>query len=250
MRYTDPKLLDHLASNYVLGTLAGGARRRFEKLMNDRYDVRAIVMQWNERLSKMAVSIPDEVPSPNVWSAIERATKPSLNPSKNKVGEASSKSKFGFPSIVSWLGGAAIGLSSALSVVLFFPSVIVTADQVAMRMGERLPQSYVGLLVDSNANGKVLLSSLRHGKTAVIKTIGPIDPPKTGHLILWALPPDKPPIRIGEVMAKGSAEYMLPDTSENLLAKVTKLVVTLEADAQPQQIGSNVVFSGNCAKLW
>lgn len=117
-------------------------------------------------------------------------------------------------------------------------------------MGERLPQSYVGLLVDSNSDGKVLLSSLRFGKTAVIKTIGKIDPPKDAHLVLWALPPDLPPIRIGEVMVKGAAEYSMPDTSEKLFSKVTKLVVTLEQVADPKSIGTQVVFTGNCAKLW
>ena len=39
MRYTHPALLDHLASAYVLGTLGGGARRRFERLLRDRSDV-------------------------------------------------------------------------------------------------------------------------------------------------------------------------------------------------------------------
>jgi hypothetical protein len=43
---------------------------------------------------------------------------------------------------------------------------------------------------------------------------------------------------------------MLPDTSEKLLSKVSKLVVTLEADANATKPGETVVFSGNCAKLW
>jgi hypothetical protein len=34
------------------------------------------------------------------------------------------------------------------------------------------------------------------------------------------------------------------------LAKVSKLVVTLEDSVEPQQIGSRIVFTGNCAKLW
>jgi hypothetical protein len=43
---------------------------------------------------------------------------------------------------------------------------------------------------------------------------------------------------------------MLPDTSEKLLSKVSKLAVTLETDASPSAPSAHVVFSGNCAKLW
>jgi anti-sigma-K factor RskA len=43
MRYTHPKLLEHLASSFVLGTLQGGARRRFERLLRDRLDVSMLV---------------------------------------------------------------------------------------------------------------------------------------------------------------------------------------------------------------
>jgi hypothetical protein len=43
---------------------------------------------------------------------------------------------------------------------------------------------------------------------------------------------------------------MLPDTSEKLLSKVSKLVVTLETSATPVSPSGTVVFSGNCAKLW
>ena len=76
MRYTNPVVLEHLASAYVLGTLAHGARRRFERLQRDRADVRALVTQWEARLGQLAVSVPAHKPSPKVWAAIAARTQP------------------------------------------------------------------------------------------------------------------------------------------------------------------------------
>jgi anti-sigma-K factor RskA len=245
LKYTDPVLLDHLASTYVLGTLGGGARRRFEQLLAQRHDLRLLVAQWDQRLAQLATSVPPQQPSPDVWKQIEQRTRSQAAP-KGLLG------RWGLPlvPVFSGLGGVLGGL--ALSGVLFltFPTLLISVDQLAMRAGERLPQSYVGLLVDENANGKVLLSSLRHGRTATIKAIGPIVAPAQGHLILWALPPQGPALRIGEVPAKGSAEFEMAQSSEQLLAKVSKLVVTLEDSQQPQQMSKRIVFTGNCAKLW
>jgi anti-sigma-K factor RskA len=126
----------------------------------------------------------------------------------------------------------------------------MTSDQVAMRTGEKLPQSYVGLLTDAQGSGKLLVSSLRHGKTMTVKVIGPITPPAGGTLVLWAVPTDGPAFALGPVPTTGSAVSLLPDTSEKLLSKVSKLIVTLETGAAPTSPGGTVVFSGNCAKLW
>ena len=38
-----PEVIDRLASEYVLGTLEGGARRRFQQLMLERPAVRVAV---------------------------------------------------------------------------------------------------------------------------------------------------------------------------------------------------------------
>jgi len=76
MRYTNPELLEHLASAYVLGTLAGGARRRFERLQRDRIDVRVRVTHWEARLGQLALSVPAHKPSPRVWAAIAARTQP------------------------------------------------------------------------------------------------------------------------------------------------------------------------------
>ncbi|MBW8721331.1 MAG: anti-sigma factor [Polaromonas sp.] len=245
MRYTHPELLEHLASSYVLGTLSRGARRRFERLQRDRADVRVLVTQWEARLGQLAVSVPAHTPSPKVWAAIAARTQP-------RASEQAAK-----PSWLGWLkpagfgfGGLAAGVIAASAFFIAVPTLFLSSDQLAMRSGERLPQSYVGLLTDAQGNGKLLVSSLRHGKTMTVKVIGPITPPATGRLVLWAVPASGPAFSLGAMPTSGSAVSMLPDTSEKLLSKVSKLVVTLETDANPAKPGETVVFSGNCAKLW
>jgi len=118
-----------------------------------------------------------------------------------------------------------------------------------MLTGQRLPQSYVGLLTDAQGDGKLLVSSLRHGTAMTVKVIGPITPPAQGRLVLWAVPAQGPAFVLGPVPVTGSATSQLPGTSEQLLSKVQKLVVTAETDAAPTAPGA-VVFSGNCAKVW
>ncbi len=246
MRYTSPEVLEHLASAYVLGTLVGGARRRFERLQRDRADVRGLVAQWGNRLGQLAVSVPTQQPSDQLWTAISARTQPAV-----KTADATASGWLG------WLKPAGFGLSGlaagviAASVVFFSaPGIFVSSDQIAMRSGEKLPQSYVGLLTDAQGNGKLLVSSLRHGKTMTIKVIGPITPPTSGRLVLWAVPASGAAFALGTVPTSGSAVSVLPDTSEKLLSKISKLIVTVETDANPVAPGANVVFRGNCAKLW
>lgn len=244
MRYTNPVVLEHLASGYVLGTLAHGARRRFERLQRDRADVRVLVTQWEARLGQLAVSVPPYKPSPRVWAAIAARTQPA-NPVQAKTSWLGWLKPAGFG-----FGGLAAGVIAASAFFIAMPTLFMSSDQLAMRSGEKLPQSYVGLLTDAQGNGKLLVSSLRHGKTMAVKVIGPITPPTTGRLVLWAVPANGPAFSLGAVPTSGSAVSMLPDTSEKLLSKVSKLVVTLETDANPAKPADTVVFSGNCAKLW
>lgn len=238
MRYADPVLVDRLASAYVLGTLAGPARRRFERLRRDRADVGLAVQQWEARLGLLGQSVPPAQPSPRVWAAIEARTRP-----------APAARGWGWLPAGFGLGGLAAGLVTAWALFITSPALFLTADRVAMQSGEKLPASYVGLLTDAQGNGKLLVSSLRHGKTLTIKVIGPIEPPTDGRLVLWAVPATGPAFVLGTVPPTGSSVSQLPETSEKLLSRVGKLVVTAETAAAPASPGA-VVYSGNCAKLW
>ena len=247
MRYTHPPLLEHLASTYVLGTLRAGARRRFERLLTDRADVRALVTQWETRLGQLAMSVAPMKPSARLWPAIAAQTqsrdpRAQLAPGRAGLG---SWMPAGFG-----LGGLAVGVLAASALFMLAPTLFISSEFVAMRSGERLPASYVGLLTDELGNGKVLVSSLRFGKTMSVKVIGPITPPPVGRLVLWATPANGPAFALGTVPTSGTAVAMLAQPSEKLFANVSKLSVTVETEASPTSPHGAPVYSGNCAKLW
>jgi anti-sigma-K factor RskA len=72
MKHDNPKLIDALAAEYVLGTLGGRARRRFERWRAKEWHVERRVQAWEERLSGLALRLPSMRPSPHVWSQIEK----------------------------------------------------------------------------------------------------------------------------------------------------------------------------------
>lgn len=246
MRYTHPALLDHLASAYVLGTLGGGARRRFVRLLRDRSDLQLLVAQWEGRLGLLASSVPVQKPPQSVWTAIEARTRQhDLNVKEAAPQGGWMGALWRRHGVLQGLAGVVLGAVATVALVAAVPTWFVSSDQVALRAGDKLPQAYVGLLTDAAGNGKVLVSSLRHGRTLTVKAIGPITLPPT-----LAMPADGAPFALGMVPVTGSAVSALPDTSEKLLLKVSKLMVTLETSATPQVPSGTVLFTGNCAKLW
>ena len=65
------ELPDRLAAEYVLGTLTGGARRRFDTLLPAHPALRQAVSGWEKRLLPMALKADAVQPAPRVWTAIE-----------------------------------------------------------------------------------------------------------------------------------------------------------------------------------
>src|SRR5215218_8166276 len=68
--HAHPELLELLAASHALGTLRGGARRRFEALAREQAPVRAAALVWQSRLASMAELQPPVVPDAAVWTRI------------------------------------------------------------------------------------------------------------------------------------------------------------------------------------
>ena len=71
MNIVTPELADRLAAEYVLGTLTGGARRRFDALLPAHPALRTAVGVWEQRLLPMALKSGPVQPAPRVWTNIE-----------------------------------------------------------------------------------------------------------------------------------------------------------------------------------
>lgn len=70
MNYNKPELLDALAAQYVLGTLKGLARKRFQRLMLSLPQAREATVMWEQNLNDLAGAIKPQTPGDHVWQHI------------------------------------------------------------------------------------------------------------------------------------------------------------------------------------
>jgi anti-sigma-K factor RskA len=248
MDYDKPELLNRLAAEYVLGTLRGRARLRFERLQRELPRARQAVAAWEDTLNALAVVVPATAPPDRVWDAIER-----------KTGAAHRAAPT--PRRWDWLRpilGAALGAVLTLGLVQLAPDLFFSLDRLAQRE-QALPQSYVGLLTDANNVPHLLVCSTRHGTQVTVKSLRPWQVPAGKVAQVWALPraadgSNLAPIPLGVATPAnppGSTTFKLPASSEQILSNVPRLAVSFEErPSTTGQAPSAYVFSGFCVKLW
>ncbi len=247
MNYLLPERLDRLAREYVLGTLTGRARRRFERLLLQAPVAMLAVSTWQERFSVLAAGVPAMQPREVVWSGLE----------KRLFAPASAAKPAASAGPLQWLWDLLSGRALAGALAGVFLCVLVLRMQPSLvgleSQSDALPASYVGLLTDTSGKPTVLASSRRHGRELTIKLLQPVVIPPGKVAQLWALPKDgSAPFPVAVVPDKGPARLKLADTSEKLFSNVNRLAVSLEN--APAQAGDKpsgeFVLSGHCVKLW
>ena len=72
MQYRDPKLRKMLAAEYVLGTLRGSARRRFERLAKKDAALRNEQYFWEQQFADHAQRLTPVAPAPTVWMSLQQ----------------------------------------------------------------------------------------------------------------------------------------------------------------------------------
>lgn len=243
MNYNRPELLDRLASEYVLGTLRGRARRRFDKLLGSMPAARAAVSEWEQRLASLAAPVRPLEPSARVWHAVQART-------FAKASSVRGKARAPWWSMIL---KPALGAVFALGVVQMAPGLFFDVDSLAQRE-QALPQSYVGLLTDKDNQATLLVSSTRHGTRVSVKFLRPVGVPAGKRVQIWALPKEGAPFPIGVALAATppkSTTFEMSASSEKLLSSVPRLAVSFED--KPAHAGSTpgeFVLTGFCVKLW
>lgn len=270
MNLDRPDLADRLAAEYVLGTLHGGARRRFRQQLARSRVLQDAVKRWERQLTPAAARLDGPAPAERVWRAIEARISPSVSPSVSpsigpsrmadagttRPASAASPAEGG-----SWwqrwfglrpLSMLGAGLAAGVLGMVVLPQLQPPAGEDGVPPGRVLPESYAGILLADDGRPSLLVGSRRHGKVVDLKVLRPLAVPPGQVAQLWALVPGQAPLRLGVVPLQGKAQLTLPDTSEKLLAKATELAVSIEPAelAAPAAPAQPWLLRGPCAKFW
>jgi anti-sigma-K factor RskA len=243
MTERDPEMLDEMAAEYVLGTLRGPARRRFEQLIASDAELARRVEQWAQRLDPLVEAAPPIEPPARVWTAIER-----------RIGAAAPKRgrrgliefMFGRPTeAVPSLATAGlwycvsfwrqVGIASAAIAVLLFVYLFVAPPSAPTHMA---------LLADA-ANKPVVMVSLDLHRDRLTLDAARLPAAEAGKsLELWILPPQGNPRSLG-VLPAGQLALPIDQQAATDLAHGA-LAVSLEpAGGSPTGLPTGpVLYSG------
>jgi anti-sigma-K factor RskA len=210
-----PEFADRLAAAYALGSLRGGARRRFESLARQSPQLRALALLWQERMSALTELQPQDAPSANVWKRIAIALR---NEEEARRAAAAPRARrgAGFWRVAALAGGFAA--------VVAFTLAAYTGAQLS-QLSATPEIRYVAMLEDAQASPAMLVTfDAKHG-TLTLKRLGDFREQPDRSLQLWALPPGAAPQSLGVV--EGGGVIRLP-AAEGQLRQVPALAISLE----------------------
>ncbi len=217
MDYGRPPLADALAADYVLGTLRGAARRRFEALLPAHAGLRAATEAWQARLLPLTAAI-DPVPPPaRVWERVS-ARIDGAHRVASAAAPATAETRGAWHRLSFWRGLTAFASVAALGLAVLLanprpglpPVVIVLAATPAAPGTAAVPAIVASISGD--------------GKTLVTRPIVPVAVAADRSLELWAVPTSGPPRSLG-VLPGGSGTVALRG---HILTGVDTLAVTVE----------------------
>jgi len=232
MNLRAPGRADALAAEYVLGTLPGRTRQRFERMMPDDPVLERAVHRWEERLLPFAEALPPVAPPARIWTAILGRVRASGTARRPSFWE----------SLGWWRGLAIAGLAAvvALGVMLLRP--------------EAPQETLVAVLAGQDAKPALVATADRKGRLLTVKPLAPFTVATDRVLQLWALPQAGNPRSLGLLGTGGITGVMrvpLQASAEQAL-QVPALAISLEPQGgSPTGLPTGpVLFTGAVQRLY
>ncbi len=207
MKIQNSTLKQMLAAEYVLGTLRGGARRRFQQLLALRSDLQAEVRYWESRLSALQAGFRPEAPRAVVWAEIDRR----INASRVTAlpVQPAARGALNF-----WRGWSAV--ATAASMVLAFalyreanePPPAPQIVRVEVPVAQPLP--FVAMLQPAGADAKWMVSVSPERKLIKVSAMGGYPLTSSECLELWVIGEDGKPSSLGLLPTAGEGEMDMP----------------------------------------
>lgn len=212
MKYDNDELRNKLAGEYVLGTLHGHARARFESLLKYDANLRRIVTDWQQKLGPMSEAIKPVQPPKRVWKAIEQRL------------DFENTSPYAFirqlwSHLFVWRSFSMMASAVILSLVVYLSAY--SPKPVVINQ-------YVAVMTNSNKQVSWMITTNTFDQTAIVKVLNTQSLPDNKAFELWMLPNGQQPISMGLLSA---SEDRTLNINNDLILKLIRekaLAVSLE----------------------
>ena len=234
----NPALLDRLASTYSLGTLRGGARRRFEAMAREQAPVRVAALMWQTRIASLNELQPESAPNPTVWTRIdnllqgEKNAQAMLAARQGALREtAPANAGWGgwLRSLTLWRGAAAAGGLAAVVTVFVGLNLREQLGSEIHQLQARLAASpqieYIAVLGDDKSAASMLVTFDANSRKLTLQRVGGYQEADDRSLQLWALPPTGAPKSLGVL---GSDKVLRLTAGESDVREWPTLAISLE----------------------
>lgn len=198
----NPELIDRLAAEYVLGTLRGAARRRFERWRAASAVIDARCGYWEQQLLPLLGAVAPVEPAPHVWTGIRTRVMREARPGRRRT-----------PWALALAAGVVLLACAALFLWRPQPAVLASAT-IASPSGALL--------------WRVEVSGRREAAALSVRA-GALAGPAGRDYELWALPRGGAPVSLGVLPYRGGAlRRPLTAAQRDALATAAQLAVSLE----------------------
>ncbi len=230
MDYSRPERADRLASEYVLGTLRGPARRRFETLLPAHPVLRRAVNRWEERLAVLATSQPGVEPPLRVWQRIEQrlfslqtSVQTSTQTAAQNAAQAAPQRSGLWQALVLWRSISFIAMAAVLALVVI-PQPLPEPQPPVVIVLQANPEVAQAAQVALGVQASFVASVSADGRALVLRPLGNLALQPQRVLQLWAVPPQGAPRSLGLVQAAGTTTVL----RAALLQDVAAFAVSVE----------------------
>ena len=210
MDYGRPPLAERLAAEYVLGTLRGPARRRFETLLGAHPSLRLAVSDWYARLMPLTGLIKPVQPSPAVWQRLQQRLFNHRRPVANVPVPW-------WQRLALWQGVATFATVAAVSLAVLLAQPPTPQPPIVIVLSANPEAAAV-------TQASFVASVSGDGRSLVLKPIN-VGSLSAGRVLeLWAVPGRGAPRSLGVVSATGATHVL----RSRLLADTAAFAVSLE----------------------
>jgi len=251
-RYHHPKVVEHLASQYVVGALSPLVHRRTQKLARDIAPLEDKINDWQHQLVGLDQKTPELPPIEQTWANINEQLDCLENIANKHQPVGVNETKGFLDSLLSMFGGKGHQLAHAFSIMLIFVLGYVVM-QPTEQQSSADPLSYVAVLTDEQEQAQLVASTYGESQKLVLNIINRPEVTDEEDLELWVVSKTDREARSLGVVPRDLTlvEQQLTNAQWRLIKDSDSLILTVE-DIGGSPFGEpseTIVSRGLCVRL-